>query len=195
MIKIKFLKILALLVFLSLLGKSCGRVSSEGQFQAAEEELERSPDPKIDFSRERKEYISGYDDEIIIRDTLLFQGDEYQVFLKNYCEFDSALIIPKEYIWEKTSFTSFTSHNFSAEIIIYKNSEEFLKRTLTKETFKELLPENIYNYGRLFAPNFRGFEEQDEQFKFGFSISIPVTDLGRGVEYQLKLNGNSSVSP
>ena len=113
---------------------------------------------------------------------------------RNYCLFDSALVIPEEYVWEGTHEEFFISHNYETEVQIALEDSLIYSGIIRKADFKHLMYENFYTYGRLFAPNFRGLDSLTEQFNFGMSISIPLTDLGQGMKYGIRVGEDPIIS-
>jgi hypothetical protein len=142
--------------------------------QVEEEEYEE-PDTK----ELRKEYISNYA-KIEIMDTSFIDlvGKEIQVQTKYYCLFDSAIFIPKEYVWEDTT-RPFITHNYSHEIKIVINKKTIYNKTITKADFDDSLYPALKKYAVLMLPNF-SFDQKRTQFNFGYSLSIPITDVGDG---------------
>jgi hypothetical protein len=142
--------------------------------QVEEKEYEE-PDTK----ELRKEYISNYA-KIEIMDTSYIDsvGKEIQVQTKYYCLFDSAIFIPKEYVWEDTT-KPFITHNYSHDIKIVINKKIIFNKTITKADFDDNLYPELKKYAVLKLPNF-SYDQKRTQFNFGYSLSIPITDVGVG---------------
>ena len=142
--------------------------------QVEEEEYEE-PDTK----ELRKEYISNYA-KIEIMDTSFIDlvGKEIQVQTKYYCLFDSIIFITKEYVWDDTT-KPFITHNYSHDIKIVINKKIIFNKTITKADFDENLYPELKKYAVLMLPNF-SYDQKTTQFNFGYSLSIPITDVGVG---------------
>ena len=140
-----------------------------------EEEENEEPDTK----EWRKEYVSNYA-KIEIMDTSFIDlvGKEIQVQTKYYCLFDSAIFIPKEYVWEDTT-KPFITHNYSHDIKIVINKKIIFNKTITKADFDDNLYPELKKYAVLMLPNF-SYDQKRTQFNFGYSLSIPITDVGVG---------------
>jgi len=179
------MKIINLPFILILFLTSCGQrlekntsintsIDSLKNRQVEEKEYEE-PDTK----ELRKEYVSNYA-KIEIIDTSFIDsvGKQIEVQTKYYCLFDSAIFIPKEYVWEDTT-KPFITHNYSHDIKIVINKKIIFNKTITKADFDDNLYPELKKYAVLSLPNF-SYDQKTTQFNFGYSLSIPITDVGVG---------------
>lgn len=137
----------------------------------------------------RKEYVSNYN-KIEIIDTSFTDSDGKQIRVqtKYYCVFDNAVIVPKQYVWEDTTKT-FTTHNYSHDIKIIIDNDTIFNKTITKTDFvNELYPE-LKKYAVLMSPNL-GYDKEQGKFDFGYSLTIPITDVGVGWRLHIDKQGN-----
>jgi hypothetical protein len=154
--------------------------------QVEEKEYEE-PDTK----ELRREYISNYA-KIETMDTSFIDsvGKEIQVQTKYYCLFDSAIFIPKEYVWEDTT-KPFITHNYSHDIKIVINKKIIFNKTITKPDFDDNLYPELKKYAVLMLPNF-SYDRKRTQFNFAYSLSIPITDVGVGRQLIIDEKGHIS---
>ena len=152
-----------------------------------EEEENAEPDPK----ELRKVYISNYN-KIERIDTSLTdsEGNQIHVQTKYYCLFDNAIIVPKQYVWEDT-IKSFTTHNFSQDIKIVIGKDTIFNKTISKEDFAEKLYPELKKYAVLMFPNF-SYDKENNIFDFGYSLTIPITDVGEGWRLRVDKKGHIS---
>jgi hypothetical protein len=150
-----------------------------------EEEVHEEPDTK----KWRKEYVSNYA-KVEIMDTSFTDpvGKKIQVQTKYYCLFDSAIFIPKEYVWEDTT-RPFVTHNYSHDIKIVIDTKVILSKTITKADFVDNLYPELKNYAILWNPSFE-FDKEKYLFVFGYSLTIPITDVGVGKQLIIDEKGN-----
>jgi len=142
------------------------------------------------FAAIREELINSYSDTVI-SDQVVGLGATH-IRIKYMCSFDSAIIIPKNYIWEENGPDSFVTHNFKAEVTIL-NPRDTVVINLNKEAFEEMLPDNIRSFGTMVSiPSFIQYDQKGRFFELHFSYGIPVTDLGRRVE--VKMDSTLSIS-
>ncbi|MXV53364.1 hypothetical protein GS399_20595 [Pedobacter sp. HMF7647] len=154
--------------------------------QDAEEENEEPDTREL-----RKEYISNYS-KIEKLDTSFTdkEGKQIHVQTKYYCLFDNAIFVPKQYVWEDTTKT-FTTHNYSQDIIIVIDKDTIFNKTITKADFADNLYPELKNYAVLMFPNF-SYDKEKNVFDFGYSLTIPITDVGDGWRLIIDKTGNIS---
>jgi hypothetical protein len=151
--------------------------------------VEENEEP--DTKQWRKEYISNYS-FIEKMDTSFtdLEGKLIHVQTKYYCLFDNEIIIPKQYVWEDTTKT-FTTHNYSQDIKIVIDKDTIFNKTITKADFEEKLYPELKKYAVLMFPNF-SYDKEKNLFQFGYSLSIPITDVGAGWRLLIDKKGNLS---
>lgn len=154
---------------------------------SSEEEVHEEPDTK----KWRKEYVSNYA-KVEIMDTSFTDsvGKKIQVQTKYYCLFDSAIFIPKEYVWEDTT-RPFITHNYSHDIKIVIDNKVIFNKTIAKADFVDNLYPDLKNYAILWHPSFK-FDKEKYLFVFGYSLTIPITDVGVGKHLIIDEKGNIS---
>lgn len=125
----------------------------------------------------REDYIKGYSDLIVVDTSVMLSNTHVNLNFKYYCAFDSLISIPPEYNWGGDN-REFVTHNFKADINL-TSSDQTTSIKIDKTIFKELLSDELSQYGVLLYPNFRGI--LGDELVIHFSISIPLTDVGTSV--------------
>lgn len=136
------------------------------------------------YMEEMKNLLSSYD-KIKVVDTT-FEGGTKLSF-KYYCLKDNGIHIPKQYIYD-TRVKPFTTHNFTSQIVVCKAGDTLLNQTISKGTFTDQLSPQLQKYGCLLYPNI-SFDQEKKEINVGYSISIPVTDIGVPVRLVVDKNG------
>lgn len=146
-----------------------------------------------DIQQLRQAYILSYNKPVEF-ESLSKGKDSEQVKLygKYYCLFDSAIIVPSKYNFDDTTKT-FTTHNFAEDIVIIINGDTILEKTITKKDFLNKLPQDLKDHAVMFEPTFEGYDSRNDAFNFTFSISIPLTDIGKPMNLNLNRNGQITV--
>jgi hypothetical protein len=182
---------LIIIVFLTSCGqrveKSTSLNSSVDSSTTKQDEEEASEE--LDTEELRKEYVSNYN-EIEKIDTSFTdsEGKQIHVQTKYYCLFDNAIIVPKQYVWEDTTKT-FTTHNYSQDIKIVIDKDTIFNKTITKADFADKLYPELKKYAVLMFPNF-SYDKEKDLFDFGYSLTIPITDVGAGWRLLIDKKGN-----
>jgi hypothetical protein len=191
------MKLLNLTFLIIVLLTSCGQrvenntslntsIDSSTTTQDIEEENEE-PDTK----ELRKEYVTNYNKiEIIDTSFTDSEGQQIHVQTKYYCLFDNAIIVPKQYVWEDTT-KAFITHNYSQDIKIVIGKDTIFNKTITRADFADKLYPELKKYAVLMFPNF-SYDKDKNIFDFGYSITIPITDVGAGWRLLIDKNGNIS---
>jgi hypothetical protein len=132
------------------------------------------------------EYLSKLE-KIIEIDTLV-QFDRTVFFKLTHYNLRDTFLIPAKFN-RSSQRTDFVAHNSASHILITTNTDTLVNRLITKETFDSILPDDLRSYGVLQFPNFRAIDRSKQAFLVQFSVSIPLTDLGRGVELSIDTSG------
>ncbi len=133
----------------------------------------------------KKELIESYSKTLLIDTTFFVQKDKYQVIFKHFCTMDSALLIPAKYDFDTHS--DFITSNFKSYIILIKNNDTILNKTIDKSIFKKLLYPELDSFATLLFPvlNF-----SNDTIKIDYSITIPLTDVGIPATINFDKSGN-----
>lgn len=122
-----------------------------------------------------------YERPLVVDTVFHMRGKELHLYVKHYCLMDSAIRIPKRYIfWD--SLDSYVTHNLVTQVKLEEGDKALLERTIRKEDFRQLLyPDysNLDSFAVLLRPN---VDLKGDKIRLGYSISIPLTDLGVGCD-------------
>jgi len=152
-------------------------------------EVSEQQNQEPDTEQLRKEYISNYKNiETIDTSFANSEGNQIHVQTKYYCLFDNAIVVPKQYVWEETTQT-FTTHNYVHEVKIVIDNDTIFNKTIAKADFSDKLAPELKKYAVLMFPNF-SYDKEKRIFDFGYSLSIPVTDVGAGWRLFIDKKGN-----
>jgi hypothetical protein len=103
------------------------------------------------------------------------------------------LIIPSRYSWSNIEQEDFVTYNYASDITLYTGNKMIKSFSVTKLIFNDLLGGDLSEYGVLLYPNFRGYNQDKKVIQLQYSISIPLTDIGKSVLLEIKLDGSTSV--
>ncbi|SEP30053.1 hypothetical protein [Mucilaginibacter sp. OK283] len=129
--------------------------------------------------------------EITKVDTLfvLKQGDTLKVKLRHYCTYDGKINLPPRYL-RMYGLKKFKTHNFITALLVKRNSKLIFKGFIKKDDFLHLLDDSLKKYGVLLFPN---VEFDQDNLNIQYSISIPLTDVGRGFTLTISKLGEKTV--
>ena len=138
------------------------------------------------FNEIRESYFLSYQDTIVLDTVFTIQNDIIHLIGMYYCDNNSMLLIPSSYYVDKRDFRT---HNFISKIRISSNKIPLVDTIVTKNDFKEVITDEFRKYGVLLSPYFRNYNIQDSSISLGYSISVPLTDIGMGVNLKIGLFG------
>lgn len=149
-------------------------------------EVESFVDGSYEFMK--AEYESRHN-EIFSIDTLFaVSNDSFIIKLILNCLHDRGVMVPKQYYWgKKTSDSTFITHNYSLKLqlsrIQQKDTIPLLNRTFLKDEWRAIIFSELDQYGVINTPYLRKDTTQEGKLLIvaGCSISIPLTDVGKGV--------------
>lgn len=121
------------------------------------------------------EEIASYTKKCMIDSAFRLGMDHYRLYLKDSCLMDSAIVLPKEYV-NTYKLDSFVTHTFISKVRLERNGKTILDRVITKEDFTPLLDASLRQYATVRCPN---ITLKRDSVLIGYSISIPLTDVGQ----------------
>ena len=130
------------------------------------------------FDEVKADLLSSYNKVGRIDTLVVIGSDTLHIHEKYYCLHDSSLIIPKKYLWGGDKSKDFVTHNFASKIVVVKNADTILNKIFKKSDFNSALQEEEKQHAILFDPGFEGYSQKYNGIVFGYSISIPLTDVG-----------------
>lgn len=133
-----------------------------------------------------KSVTDEYSIKVKLDSTFVIGADTFLVKFEHYCLLDSGITIRTPYT-DIYKLDSFVAHNFASNLTILKNGETLLTKKITKKSFTGKTEPSLTNLGAL---SYCCFELSRSNFLFKYSLSIPLTDVGRGVACKVDLNGD-----
>ena len=112
-------------------------------------------------------------------------GKKFEVIFHYFSTIDSGLTVPAKYNFDTKK--DFVTHNFISDLILLSDKDTLFKKQITKSTFDNLLDTSLKKYTTLLYPN---FYIKNDSIEIHYSISIPVTDVGIGVNIKFDKKGN-----
>ena len=177
-------------IFLTLLSCSSGSQGTTTQVDttksvAKTDTTQQQKDEEVDF---RKEFISLYQKPVLIDTSYIGGGKNYEVIFHHFSTMDNGLVVPAKYNFDTNK--DFVTHNFVSDLTVLSDKDTLFKKHITKATFKSLLDTletPLSKYATLLYPY---LEIRGDTILIHYSISIPVTDVGIGVDVKFNRNGN-----
>ncbi len=146
---------------------------------------QKDDESEVDF---RRDFISLYQKPVFIDTTFVDDDKTYEVIFHHFSKMDKGLVVPAKYNFDTNK--DFVTHNFVSDLPVLLNKDTLFKKHITKSTFHNLLDTldiPLKRYATLLYPNLtikKGCVE------IHYSISIPVTDVGIGVDIRFDKKGN-----
>jgi len=145
---------------------------------------ESEPSEEELFQKAYSNLINSYNKNEIVDSIFIIGTDSFRVRMEYRCLKNTSVVVPTHFLVPNMN-KDFSTHDFLLKFIVLKNDEFYFKRTYEKKYFyKQLQNENLKKYGIIFSPY---IELVEGNLIFGASISIPLTDVGEGVEDTLSL--------
>jgi hypothetical protein len=120
---------------------------------------------------------------------LLKRGDTLKVKLRHYCTYDGKINLPPRYL-HMYGLKKFKAHNFITALQVKRNGRLIFKGFIKKDDFLNLLDDSLKKYGVLLFTN---VEFDQDGLKIQYSITIPLTDVGRGFTLTISKLGEKTM--
>lgn len=136
----------------------------------------------------RQEFISLYQKLEVVDTTFSDGGRTYRVIFHHFCTMDNGLVVPAKYNFDTNK--DFVTHNFASDLMMLSDKDTVFKKHITKSTFSSLLDTldtPLKKYAALLYPT---LSIKNDSVQIYYSISIPVTDVGIGIEIKFDNKGN-----
>lgn len=146
-------------------------------------------EPTINLGEERKEFIESYQAPFMIDTSFLWKDTVYTLRLKHFSSMDSGLTVPAKYNFDTNN--EFVTHNFNSRFVLVKQGDTIVDKAITKATFSAKLTPELKAYGTLLFPNLR---ISNDTIEIGYSLVIPVTDVGIPVSIRFNINGSYEIA-
>jgi hypothetical protein len=170
---------------------SLNRKSIEEQMALGDRPDSEQETPSI--AKERERLINSYSKIAKIDTTIIFNGNNLQIQLIYYCLKDSALVIPKIFVFDEKNPKDFNTYDFASKILISTDKDTLFKRVIGKQEFYPIISKQLQKYGTLRIPTL-SISSDKNLIRFHYSISIPVTDIGVGVYLLIDKSGEYRIS-
>jgi len=157
-------------------------------------EDDENPNKGITFENLLKEYNSNLDNHKL--DTIKLK-DGFLVIHQYVALKDTAYIYPKNSIWDDNyKDLSIAIRDFEHIIKLKRNDVLLFNKSITKELFTDILKSdsNLLKKSIMLHPYFREYDSTNSSVNFGYSFTIPFSDVGIGVGVSIDLKGNIKVS-
>jgi hypothetical protein len=130
------------------------------------------------FEKVLAELKAKYDKIEKIDKQVIDGKDTFQIHQTYYCLHDSSLIVPRRYLWGGDTTKDFTTHTFASKIVLVNNGDTVLNRVFKKADFDNVMWVPLRTYAYMFDADFIGYDKNQREFAFGFTLDIPLTDVG-----------------
>lgn len=135
-----------------------------------------SEDPT--FGEVKAELVSRYNKIERIDTTVKAGGDTFYIHEKYYCLKDNSVVVPKKYLWGGDKTKDFVTHSFVSAIFVVKNRDTIINKIFRKSDFYPVINTEERKYAVIFSASFLGYRKHYDGIVFGYSITIPLTDVG-----------------
>ena len=136
------------------------------------------------FQKTYNDLIQSYHKKEVIDSVFNVGLNHFHIKMEYSCLINANFKVPKQYLAPFTN-KDFSTHDFMIKLSILKNDKLYLERKYEKQYFfKQLQNEDLKKYGVLFCPY---LERKVNNIILGVSLTIPLTDVGEGVQDTIKL--------
>jgi hypothetical protein len=167
------------------------RISIDSQMAAGDRPDSEQEGPT--FKEVLAERLAAYNKIENINKLIVDGKDTLQLHETYYCLHDSSLIIPKHYLWGGDTTRDFVTNNFVSKIILVNDKDTVFNKIIMKTDFNSIIDDQLKKYAILFDSGYGGYNKTKGGFIFGYSVSIPLTDLGTAVHLVIDKNGNQKI--
>jgi len=142
---------------------------------------------------EERQALSKTYDQIKVIDTLLIRNnDTLKLHLKYYCLKNKSITVPKTYFsGDEKEPKDFKTYDFASSILLTIHGNTVFDKVVKKSDFNAIITEDLRKYGSLRMPYIAPGSENTNQVILHYSVSIPVTDIGEGVNLIIDKDGKS----
>jgi hypothetical protein len=121
--------------------------------------------------------------------------DTLQLHETYYCLHDSSLKVPGRYMgpWGRDTTKDFIANTFAIKVIVIKNNDTILNKAFKKREFNKVVWNRLKQYAIIFNPDYIGYNTSKGEFALGYSITIPLTDVGAPAEITVDKKGNYKI--
>jgi len=129
---------------------------------------------------------SLYDLKKVVDSLMPFSGENVELLFEYYGLRDEPKVIPGSYYELGGDFKTF---ELVAYLELALGDSVVFEQVIKPSTFKDILSEELQKYGSLLFPSFRGLTPDSSEVAIHFSITVPATDIGKGVTFFVNSDG------
>ena len=137
----------------------------------------------------RAEWIARYNKTFVFDTSFNHLDSLYSFSFRHYCLFDSAIVVPALYDLETDK--PFLTHHFNSSLVLKKGPDTIAAFSIAAEDFRSFADSTLSAFGVLSYPDIL---VQNDTIRIGYSLSIPVTDVGKHVTLYLRLDGKRQLT-
>lgn len=153
----------------------------------------KNEDPEPSPAQILKECLNNYKQVTTIDTNILTDSGALTIHLRHYCAYDNGIILPEKYA-KLFGLKTFATHNFVTDVVISKNARPVYTGLVTKADFLPLLNDDLKKYGSLLFIGRRLLVSRSGKgFVINYSLSIPLTDVGRPATIAIEPDGSKQV--
>jgi hypothetical protein len=153
--------------------------------------LAEDDDPEPSLATILSDQLKSYKHVVKIDTTfLLSPHDTLTVKLRHYCVYDDDIDLPSNWI-KMYNLKKFRAHNFVTALTMKLNNSVVFNGLIKKKDFNELLDNNLKKYAVLLVP---AIKASSNGLMLGYSISVPLADIGHEFTMNIDTLGNKHVS-
>lgn len=183
------------IVLACLLFSSCQQVAESHTIKkdsipvVSEDEPEGDADVGPSLAEVRADWIAGYNKTFVFDTSFNYLDSSYSFSFRHYCLFDSAIVVPALYDLETDK--PFLTHHFNSDLVLRKGRDTIATFSVGGEDFLSFTDSSLSAFGVLSYPD---IHVQNDTIRIGYSLSIPVSDVGKHVTLYLRLDGKRKLT-
>jgi hypothetical protein len=178
------------IVFACLIFSSCQQVAESSTLKKDSVSVVSLDEPEGDanvgpsLAEVRAEWIAGYNKTFVFDTSFNYLDSPYSFSCRHYCLFDSAIVVPALYDLETDR--PFLTHHFNSDLVLRKGRDTIAAFSVGAEDFRSFADSTLSAFGVLSYPDIL---VQNDTIRIGYSLSIPVSDVGIHVTLYLLPDG------
>lgn len=119
-------------------------------------------------------------------DSVIYRGkDSVRVLYKHYADHHNLIVIPDRFT-EMYGLHKYTAPEFIASLKMIRNGIVIIDTSYGKKMFIDYVPQEWREFSILMHPH---LYIEEKEVRINYSISIPLTDLGRSASLTVDYNG------
>jgi hypothetical protein len=183
------------IVLACLLFSSCQQVEKSNALKKDSVSVLSADEPEGDanvgpsLAEVRAEWIAGYNKTFVFDTSFNYLDSPYSFSFRHYSLFDSAIEVPALYDLETDK--PFLTHHFNSSILLRRGRDTIAAFSVGAQDFRKFADSSLSAFGVLSYPD---IHVQNDTIRIGYSLSIPVSDVGKHVTLYLRLDGKRQLT-